>query len=32
MAQLKNEGDRDIVDRIQKWIEEADRILERWDD
>jgi aminoglycoside phosphotransferase (APT) family kinase protein len=32
ITQLKNEGDRDLIDRLQKWIEEADRILDRWDD
>jgi aminoglycoside phosphotransferase (APT) family kinase protein len=32
ITQLKNKGDRDLIDRLQKWIEEADRILDRWDD
>jgi aminoglycoside phosphotransferase (APT) family kinase protein len=32
ITQLKDEGDRELIDRLQKWIEEADRILDRWDD
>lgn len=31
IAQLKAEGDQDLIERIQNWINEADRILDRWD-
>ena len=31
IGQLKTEGDQDVIDRLQRWIAEADHILDRWD-
>lgn len=32
MAELKAQGQLDIVERVKEWIAEAERILARWDD
>jgi len=31
MAELKAQGQHDLVARVKGWIEESERILNRWD-
>jgi anti-sigma-K factor RskA len=32
LSQFKDQGQRDVVEKMKVWIEEAERILARWDD